>query len=251
MAIVDDPVPLIDDDEELKLYGVVRVKLDYSILDCKEWAMELSRVTPENMTFEGDGEFAYYRSILDESASDYPFLNPDLFLQSQAEMGKVLQKHFLGLASSSTLSEILRMDDAFCIHYDSSTQQDTSGAKHVDPSDITINLCLDKSDGIQDSHVIFFGTQPLIEVDCIQSSMQKFPHTLQLPSTSYQQNNGCKESSLSMHQNDVKFAVEQRPGFATLHWGRHPHETMAVRGKGTRTNIVLTFCYKNAFKNDK
>ena len=59
--------------------------------------------------------------------------------------------------------EEIKLDDAFCIHYNMS-QEDTSGAKHMDPSDITLNLCLDKSDDCDGSQVMFYGTKALQSV---------------------------------------------------------------------------------------
>jgi hypothetical protein len=40
-------------------------------------------------------------------------------------------------------------------------QEDSSGAKHMDPSDITANMCLDRTEGVEGSEVMFYGTKTL------------------------------------------------------------------------------------------
>ena len=74
-------------------------------------------------------------------------------------------KHFIQSESSSSsiaLNEILQLDDAFCVHYNMN-QADTTGAKHMDPSDITINMCLEKDSNTKGSYVMFHGTRKLNE----------------------------------------------------------------------------------------
>jgi hypothetical protein len=204
-------VVVVSDESELKAYGVLRIKLPDSF-DCQKWAAELSQVTPEILAGQGDGEYAFYRNILEEP--DFPL---SLILE-EGDIGAAIIKHF----EIESLSEI-RLDDAFCIHYDNATQDDTSGARHVDPSDVTVNLCLEKSEGVKDSHVLFYGTQKL---DGVQGYVKKDADTFE-------------------------FAVEQVPGYATLHWGIHPHETMAMTGEGgCRTNIVMTYCYRDSSRSD-
>eukprot|EP00547_Thalassionema_nitzschioides_P006256 CAMPEP_0194219026 /NCGR_PEP_ID=MMETSP0156-20130528/25054_1 /TAXON_ID=33649 /ORGANISM="Thalassionema nitzschioides, Strain L26-B" /LENGTH=46 /DNA_ID= /DNA_START= /DNA_END= /DNA_ORIENTATION= len=41
------------------------------------------------------------------------------------------------------------------------SQHDTSGEKHVDPSDITVNMCFEKSENVEGSEVLFYRTRPL------------------------------------------------------------------------------------------
>jgi hypothetical protein len=50
----------------------------------------------------------------------------------------------------------------------------------------------------------------------------------------------------SLENNNI-FAVKTHPGYATLHWGYHPHQTLPLL-RGERTNIVVTFCYKDKQK---
>jgi hypothetical protein len=43
-------------------------------------------------------------------------------------------------------------------------QADTTGVKHADRSDVTGNICLETSDDLQGSQVLFYGTQPSLFV---------------------------------------------------------------------------------------
>jgi hypothetical protein len=201
-------IPIISDAKELLEYGVCLTPIPFHEEECYKLATELSQVTPMIMA-EADGAYAFYKNILEEP--DFPF---DAILKS--EIGKSIARHF-GIAN---LTEI-RLDDAFCVHYNMS-QDDTSGAKHTDPSDITVNMCLEKSEDVQGSEVLFYGTQCLVGVE----------------------NSAEKAASANF-----KFLVEQIPGYATIHWGHHPHETTALL-KGRRTNIVLTYCYSDASRSD-
>lgn len=204
-------VPILSDDQELLRNGICRVPLPPT-LDIQKWAQELSQVTPMIMAGEGDGEYAFYRNILDEP--DFPF---ESILNDTSLIGQRIQKHF----PIQSLDEI-RLDDAFCVHYNMD-QYDTSGAKHMDPSDVTINMCLEKSDDTEGSHVLFYGTKKLENVP---------------------------DSSRNTHnEHQELFLVLQEPGYATIHFGDHPHETISLR-KGKRTNIIMTYCYKDPSRSD-
>jgi hypothetical protein len=206
-------IPVITDYQELLRYGVCQVPIPIEKIDLEKWATELSKVTPLNMAGEGDGEYAFYRNILDEE--DFPF---EAFLNEgrSSDIAKAILVHF----GVTTLTEI-RLDDAFCVHYNMN-QGDTSGAKHIDPSDITVNMCFEKSDDAQGSHVMFYGTKKLHGEAAMDSDTPKQPD---------------------------RFLVTQEPGFATIHWGDHPHETMPLLN-GKRTNIVFTYCYSDASRSD-
>ena len=199
---------VISDSSLLARYGVCKVRIPDSI-DKAKWAAEFSQVTPSIIAGEGDGQYAFYRNILEEP--DFPF---DSILNS--EIGNTILQHF----DVSTLDEI-RLDDAFCIHYNME-QEDTSGAKHTDPSDITVNLCLEKTSDAAGSQVSFHGTKPLANLD--------------------RQPDDDKDSSF-------RFLVDQEAGYATLHWGSHPHETTSLTS-GKRTNIVMTYCYRDPTRSD-
>jgi hypothetical protein len=128
----------------------------------------------------------------------------------QSEIGKTIEKNF------GVLPHELRLDDAFCVHYNPS-QHDSGGAKHMDPSDITVNMCIEKTPDVVGSHVLFYGSQPL-------------------------QNSAIEERK---EVGDFRYHVSQEEGFATIHWGHHPHETTPLINGGRRTNLVLTYCYKD------
>lgn len=205
-------IPVISDNEELLRYGICRVLLP-AMLDSARWAEELSHVTPEIMLGQGDGEYAFYRNIMEEP--EFPF---DLILDASFEIGRAILQHF----PVSFLDE-LQLDDAFCVHYNTE-QDDTTGAKHMDPSDVTVNLCLEKTKDTVGSHVLFYGTKQLLGVE----RGQKVGHYEDSGKTILPQ----------------RFYVSQEPGTATIHFGDHPHETIALK-RGKRTNIVLTYCYKD------
>jgi hypothetical protein len=201
-------IPVVEDDQVLLRYGICRVPLPLKF-DATEWAMQLSQITPAIMAAEGDNEYAFYRNILEEP--DFPFAS---ILES--EIGAAILRHF----AVSNLDDI-RLDDAFCVHYNMS-QHDTSGSRHKDPSDITVNLCLEKSEDAEGSQVLFYGTQVLHSVE------------------------GRAED---IKEESFRFLVDQHPMQATVHWGNHIHQTTKLE-RGTRTNVVLTYCYVDQSKSD-
>jgi hypothetical protein len=208
---VDDETGIVvTNPDELLQYGIVsRIPITSNEINTtvwKRWAADLSVVSPAIMAVEGDGEYAFYRNILDEP--DFPF---DAILRND-NISNAMIKYFN--IQKLTENEI-KLDDAFCIHYNMS-QIDTSGGKHIDPSDITINLCLDKSNDCQGSQVLFYGTKQL-------HGISNADNTTPPPKT---------------------FLVNQDMGYATMHWGDHPHETLALMA-GYRTNIILTYCYRD------
>ena len=205
-----DVIHTVTNPDELLQLGIVsHIPISSNEIDTaawKKWATELSVVSPIIMTAEGDGEYAFYRNILEEP--DFPF---DAILRND-NIKTALIKYF---NIQSFEEDEIRLDDAFCIHYNLN-QTDTSGAKHIDPSDITINLCLNKSDDCRGSQVLFYGTKALHAIDNSEKN------SLVLP--------------------PEKFLVNQEMGYATMHWGDHPHETTVLEA-GYRTNIILTYCY--------
>jgi hypothetical protein len=215
-------VPLISCPIELLRYGIVaRVPLAVpGIISDDDWrqlARTMSVVTPAILTAEGDGEYAFYRNILEEP--DFPF--DAILCAGKSPIAQALLQYF----SVQNLETEIRLDDAFCIHYQMD-QGDTRGAKHMDPSDITVNLCLEKSDDCQGSHVLFHGTKALAGGP---------------PSDN--------DNDRIVDDSTFRFLVNQEPGYATLHWGNHPHETTRLM-RGHRTNIVVTYCYTDKSRSD-
>jgi hypothetical protein len=227
---VDNP-PLIEDYHELLRHGVVQIPIRsyFTPEECQYWSHELSQVTPEIVMAEGDNEYAFYRNILNyndqeeydtnKNRRQFPF---ERFFQicdgvdDHASFTYCLE-NFFGIRNAK---EDLRLDDAFCLHYNM-TQADSSGAKHVDPSDITVNICLDKTDDCVGSEVVFYGKHSLAPTTPGSEDLDTDP----------------VDSSGSI------FRVAQKAGYATIHYGSHPHETTALLQGGHRTNIILTYCY--------
>lgn len=214
-------VPFISDPAILTRYGILKVPLadlapNVSQEDWKHWAQQLSQVTPEITAGEGDGEYVFYRNILEEPG--FPF---SCILPADAPALELIRNRF----GFESLHEI-RLDDAFCIHYNTE-QADSSGARHMDPSDITINICLEKAEGTTGSHVLFHGTQDLLGADERVAAAEN-------------DDNEAKPD---------KFLVSQEEGYATIHWGHHLHETTPLES-GRRTNIVLTYWFTDPNKSD-
>ncbi|KAL7567735.1 hypothetical protein ACA910_012068 [Epithemia clementina (nom. ined.)] len=272
-----------DDDYYLWLllqYGVLRIPLPPDF-DCAYWADTLSQVTPMIVAGEGDGNYAFYRNILEEpdfpldQLLDYfaPTLqtyfgvstmadtevdnvdensmpNPSL---SSSSNNNNSNNNTATKASSLSLNDVIRLDDAFCVHYNM-TQDDTSGAKHTDPSDITINMCLYTSPDMQGSQVQFYGTESLFQHNVV-------PHPATTNSTStanrsrgqpFQKEDEHDETNHNHNHSTAvghptTFYVRQKQGYATLHWGHHPHETKPLLA-GARTNVILTYCFRDASK---
>ena len=254
-VITDD---CVDDDQCLLHYGVVRVPLPPQ-LDCAYWAETLSQTTPMILAGEGEGEYAFYRNILDEP--DFPFA---MLLEYFAA---TLQTYFHGSSAhenrgdhgqhdngsvdenvdenekSKDHSLDVRLDDAFCVHYNM-TQEDTSGAKHTDPSDITVNMCLSTSDDMKGSLVKFYGTESLEEV-----SPEIVTSEVQNGITDYCGDGNDVDTTSTTPKRVRTFLVRQEQGCATLHWGHHPHETTPLVA-GERTNIILTYCFNDPAKSN-
>lgn len=234
--VIFEGIPVVSDDRELERRGICRVPISKE-LDCDRWADELSQVTPMNLAFEGDGEYAFYRNILDEP--EFPFRkilfannsndndNDNNDSDGLSEIGRAMLTNFPVLPENeqasldaTSLSRELRLDDAFCVHYNMD-QDDTSGAKHMDPSDITINMCLHKAKDTRGSYVLFYGTKQLLQGG----------------------------TAAAGGADTARFLVPQIPGFATIHFGDHFHETTSLR-RGSRTNIILTYLYTDTTRSD-
>jgi hypothetical protein len=211
MQDLDSHIELVEDSDLLLRCGVCRVKLPVDKVSSEQWlqwAHDLSQVTPEIFTAQADEQYAFYRNIFDEP--DFPF---DAILKD-SPISSAIVKHF-GVASMDEL----RLDDAFCIQYHE-RQSDTSGARHTDPSDITLNICLEKTPDTTGSHVLFHGTKKLV----VEKEPANFDDDEPLPN---------------------KFLVKQEQLYVTIHWGDHLHETTPLFS-GKRTNIVMTLCFKDA-----
>lgn len=214
MKCKQSAVITIDNEEELLQHGISRVKLPSSIQSkLSHYSKTLSRVTPMNTTSE-DGEYAFYRNIKEDTDNDtFPF---DAIIKE--DVYNTLKMHF----NIDDPDNDIYLDDAFCIQYNMKFD-DTTCAKHMDPSDITINICLE-SDNVTGSQVVFYGVQTLDNVTAT--------------STSDNDDN-----------DEYEFLVDQKEGYCTIHYGKHPHKTLPLLS-GQRTNVILTYCYKDNTKTD-
>jgi hypothetical protein len=208
----DNAIAILSDPESLLRLGIVKVPIPSVIAkQAAKWASELSQVTPMIMFGQGDSEYAFYRNIMEEPELEFPL---DGALSEEVE--EAFWKYF-GVKRAE-----MRLDDAFCVHYNMD-QLNTSGSKHMDPSDITVNMCLEKTDDVEGSQVLFHGTKKL-------------------------ENSNVDDKSTI--DDPTSFLVPQQEGFATIHFGSHPHETLPLLRGGRRTNIILTYCYKDKSRSD-
>ena len=206
---------VVQDKRLLQQYGVCVVKAPFEKDKCLELAKEYSTPLPPNFD---DGEDAFYRNIREDPAFSF-----DQILGPTSAIATAMKNQF-GVTDPS---QDMVLDDAFCVYYNSAEHDNTAGAKHQDPSDITVNLCLEKEESVEGSQVLFYGTQ-------------------QLQNTTTTTTTTTSSADGDSH---LRFAVDAEPGYATVHWGHHPHETLAMTGSGgRRTNIILTYCFK---KNSK
>lgn len=100
--------------------------------------------------------------------------------------------------------------------------------RHTDPSDITVNLCLDRSENLEGSHVLFFGSKDIRGIVDINNAQTSDPG-----------------SSSFETAKKANFRVAAKKGWASIHWGQHPHMVTSLE-KGQRTNVVLTYCFVEA-----
>ncbi|GMI01145.1 hypothetical protein TrVE_jg7617 [Triparma verrucosa] len=220
---------MIDDDAVLIAKGVVR----HQVFDTSEYSkdaassnpaspglitsflpslglLSIKEVSPFNQSLE-DNEYAYYKNLLEDK--DTPEMKK-FITQVLSSCTPLLLEHFV-----NSIDEI-KLDDVFCISYNSS-QHDSRCAKHQDPSDITVNICLERTEDLGGSQIMFYGAKQL--------------------------KSSTSSSTPSTPTEEEVFLVDTRLGCCTIHYGAHPHET-SVLTSGERTNIVLTFVYADQNK---
>ena len=190
--------------------GVVYAKTAFSLnpSSVTHLVSSLTAVNPLN-SFAEDSEYAFYKNIFDDP--EYQ----DIFATVLRDIQPHLEEYFC-----ENIDEI-QMDDAFAVHYNE-THHDSTVKKHQDPSDITVNLNLERTNDLKGSQVKFYGTKKLKNV--VQIIQEK----------------GREEEV---------FLVDTPLGFCTIHWGAHPHEVTPLE-RGRRTNIVMTYIFKDKSKSD-
>lgn len=102
---------------------------------------------------------------------------------------------------------------------------------------MTVNLCLERSANLEGSQVLFFGRKPLLRhADGKDSS-----------DGSNSSDGGTAATAADGAAAPEQFLVGAAAGWATVHWGAHPHLVTTLR-TGQRTNVVLTYCFAEAGK---
>merc|ERR1712194_715631 len=88
---------------------------------------------------------------------------------------------------------------------------------HRDDSDVTLNICLERSDDLQGTEVVFHGTEDL---------------------------NGPKLNTTPsfMPYDELKSSVNVPQGWVAIHRGCHVHETAPLR-QGYRLSVICWFKY--------
>jgi hypothetical protein len=102
---------------------------------------------------------------------------------------------------------------------------------------------------------MFFGTQPLkqaINSTQCSNSIEESVSKLELETTSEEatinnnKNNNNNNNNMNILNNGgsqrLNYLVTSRIGFATIHWGKHPHLVTPLE-KGIRTNVIMTMCF--------
>ena len=65
-----------------------------------------------------------------------------------------LEKHFV-----DKMEEIV-LDDIFCVNYNMD-HAESRVQRHKDPSDITVNICCERTEDVEGSQVLFYGEKKL------------------------------------------------------------------------------------------
>ena len=109
--------------------------------------------------------------------------------------------------------------------------------KHTDPSDVTVNLCLERSSNLKGSQVQFFGTKELKSAVKLDDEAGNSDEQAIIEELAAKKNGAAP----------VSFLVMPESGWATIHWGQHPHLVTSLEA-GQRTNVVLTYCFVDKAK---
>ena len=164
-----------------------------------------------------DGSYAFYKNIIAdwENREEEEPLFPFQFILEA--ITPTLLKHFV-----CEIEEI-ELNDAFVISYNE-TFFDTTVAKHLDPSDITVNVCFENSLDLEGSQILFYGRQEIKGCDEIQDDFVEDEN-----------HSGDDEpSSETIKTSSDIFKVSTKVGHCTIHYGYHPRKYKALR--------LLWFC---------
>jgi hypothetical protein len=102
---------------------------------------------------------------------------------------------------------------------------------------------------------MFFGAQPLKQAinstqcsNLMEESFSKLELEAMSEEATINENNNNKNNNnnISIINNGgsqgLNYLVTSRIGFATIHWGKHPHLVTPLE-KGIRTNVIMTMCF--------
>ena len=172
-----------------------------------------------------DGEYAFYKNLKEDVEI------VDGIVKTITERCKgPIERHFV-----DKMEDIV-LDDVFCINY-TMEHADSRVQRHKDPSDITVNINLERSEDMEGSQVLFYGTKRLKGVGVeggVRENVQ-------------QEEENVENVEVEGGGEDERFKVDTKLGCVTIHRGDHPHEVTSL-SKGERTNIVMTFVYVDKSK---
>ena len=179
----------------------------------------IKEVSPFNMAAE-DGEYAFYKNLKEDVEI------VDGIVKTITERSREsIERHFV-----DKLEDVV-LDDVFCINY-TMEHADSRVQRHKDPSDITVNINLERSEDMEGSQVLFYGTKRLKGVEVGEENVKV---------EEGEENVKVEEGE------EERFKVDTKLGCVTIHRGDHPHEVTSLE-KGERTNIVMTFVYADKSK---
>lgn len=208
-------LPTICDQSRLRSLGVTFCAVpSFQPLPCDSNGSLLSRLNitslcepnPLNISME-DNDYAFYKNILDDPS--FPYVE-----EIVQAITPTLLEHFV-----TDMNDVY-VDDVFVVHYNTE-QYDSRCPKHQDPSDITVNVCLERSEDLEGSQIVFYGSK---RIRCVEPFEEK--------------------------QEEDGFLIDTKLGCCSIHWGAHPHEVTPLK-RGRRTNVIFTMAYKDAAKSEK
>ena len=211
---VDDTIAWVLDhaDPSLLLMGVLHIPMFSD-----SGAARLAALTETLLGQGGDGVGSMHNYGTDLASAGtqatHPCLAP-LLAAIRESVQPIAQAVLLG-ADADGAMEPLVPHSQHCIGYSVTGARERALRLHVDDALVTVNVCLGMP-GFEGSEVMFTGWQPL--------ALAKLAHLQRRRAVSA----------------EVEVAVTPRPGYALIHFGKHPHRTVPIRG-GVRLNWVLWY----------
>lgn len=170
-------------------------------VDCAAWASKLRTMLAADLS--GERANTLHRSPVDVRRVGFPV---EGILQ---ESNGLIREHF-GMSSGD-----LEVHACFAVLYSPEANQILK--LHRDDSDVTLNICLERSDDLEGTEVVFHGTEGL-----------KHPKLNHTPTF--------------MPYDKAKTLVNVPKGWVAIHRGCHAHETTPLR-QGHRLSVICWFKY--------